>query len=214
MNSSHWILGALVLGLTTFACGGGDEKEAVEIESVTSCKGSDCAKDDKATETDEQASKGGSADAPKTDGGTTMKPVPSENTCQTATDLGQLKGELQMIEANQETLSAQGTCSAWVKVRVNETSSLDGPMFVRATLISPATKKFGIEAFVNDKEDVLECDAPSESSNSTVSNVDKIDVTWGDDWLDDDSRWLTFHIKANGPCDPAGSWSLLLANGR
>jgi hypothetical protein len=208
-------LGSLALGLVLVACAGDDEREEeVEVAPKAECRGSGCndLEDNKTSQAQETTSTPAPTPTDETPKPQEKPSGSKENTCETAVDLGQMAGERRMYESEVEKLSTQGTCSTWVKLRVNETSNDFAPMEIEATLISPASLKFDLFAYVNVKEDVLSCQTPYAMAASTVSNIDELPLSWKDDyWGDDDSRTVTFHVRSrNGQCAPDGSWSLVV----
>lgn len=136
--------------------------------------------------------------------------TPTENTCETATDLGSIPGEdiYESQVGNPKTIT--GTCSQWVKIRVQETSSLpSGTLGVDAKLTSPSNQKFNLTGYVDKAADDLACTVASGSSSTTLGNVDDVPISWSDSYFSDDSRTVTFEIKsANGKCPAGAQWSL------
>lgn len=209
--------GAAVIGMFLVACGGEDEpRNAVEV-APAGCDGDDCSSEEAPAKEATRTAKGGApASDPQAPGATpsTSEPVaaPStENTCQTAVDLGSMAGEPKALASNVETFSTQGRCTTWVKIRVNETSNFSDPMQVQATLISPSSHKFDLLGYVNEGKDEVECATPTKTSATTTSSVDSVNLQWGDDWLDSDSRTVVFQVKSrDGKCDPTNTWSLVV----
>lgn len=210
-------LGIVAVGWSLAACGGEDEaRNGIEVAPATGCQGAAC--DESSPEGEPtKAARGPSADAPETDPGTppappVQAPAPStENTCTTAVDLGSMAGEAKLFESNVESFATQGACTTWVKIRVAETRSVPDGLGVKATLVSPSTKKFDLSAFVDKDKDELACQTPTETSASTTSTVDDVSVVWGDSLLSDDSRTVTFQVKSrDGKCDPTNKWSLVV----
>ncbi len=210
--------GIMAVGISLAACGGEDEaRNGIEVAPATGCQGEGC--EESSLEGEPTKSAPGQAPAPAgTDAPDPVAPpAPStENTCETAFDLGTMAGEAVDFDKDIVTFATQGTCTTWVKLRVEERQSFSTrPMVVRALLVSPPGTKFDLDAYVNPAEDKLECTTPLVSSASTTSNMDELTLTWGDDWFDDDTRTATFRVKSrDGKCAPAGSWSLLLKSAR
>lgn len=214
------LVAPLLLGALSLACGSTDSDPELEIDPVSSCSGSKCAKKDAGKDdevdpstpsTPAKSDAGTSTPAPTSDGGTTTT-TDTPNTCETAINLGQMNGEPKLANQPADKFSAQGHCSKWLKLRVNEDSSGLQALQLKATLISPPNHKFNLYAYVNPDEDVLECTTPLASSESTLSSIDDLTLTWGDSWFSDDSRTVTIEVRATDSCDDKSSWSLLLSS--
>jgi hypothetical protein len=197
------------------ACAGPDVPDpSLGIEPVTSCKGAHCQQQADAG-ADQARDAGASASAAEA-GAAAVDAGPvahAENTCATAVDLGQMAGEPKYITVKPDEASAQAHCSAWAKIRVIEASNGIIPLEVKATLISPKTKKFDLFAYVDPDQDVTSCQKPTATSASTLSSVDTVNLKWGDSWSNDDSRTVMFQVKSrDGSCDPTSTWSLVVSS--
>jgi hypothetical protein len=207
-------LGFVAVGMLLVACAAEEEpRNGVDVAPASACKGADCAEDAPGKEPTKTAR--GQAPAPAAGDPSAPAPPPietpspsTENTCQTAVDLGSMAGEPVLFSSNIETFATQGRCTTWVKIRVNETSSFPNPMQLEASLISPSSHKFDLLAYVNVAKDEVECATPTKVSASTTSNVDKVSLLWSDGW-GDDSRTVTVQVKSrDGKCDSANAWVL------
>jgi hypothetical protein len=204
------------LGVAALACGEPEPRQGLQIDPIGSqapdpAKDKDTAKDDTDKGAHEAADKVPAPAADAHDAGSDRV-----NDCASAVDLGQMSGEPKNIGEAAETLGTQGHCSKWIKLRVNEKSSAREPLAINATLNSPSSTKFDLHAYVNKEKDESACGMePTLSSATTLSNVDEINLTWGDDgwwWSSaDDSRTVIFEVRsANGACDATSSWSLVV----
>jgi len=134
----------------------------------------------------------------------------STRTCQTARDLGALSGD-----TGTPSVSAQGTCSDWLRVRVTEDwhGITPGTMKLTATLISPAREDFDVIVYLNPSADTLECSAAREKSELPTGRSDVAKASWGETLTfnrGDDSRTVSIEVKKkNGQCS-SQPWSLLL----
>lgn len=200
-----------LFGLLSVACAESDSEPALEIDPINSAgdkaKGGEDQKGDTAPG---PATGGPEAPAEKAPPPATTPAIGPENTCQTALSLGQMDGEPKLGTAKGDTFAAQGHCSKWFKLRVNEGSGGYIGLEVKAKLISPPSAKFDLHAYVNEDKDEIECTTPKVSSATTLSNVDSIDLKWGDSYFSDDSRTVTIEVRAKGSCDATASWSLLV----
>lgn len=130
------------------------------------------------------------------------------NTCEGARDLGSIVGD-----GAGTPVSAQGTCTEWVRIHAIEkaTGPITSAMKLTATLVSPLGANFDLRVFVNKDENVVECTTESASSALPAGRLDVVNLTWGDSWFSDDSRTVSFEIRANSPEDcTKGSWALLI----
>ncbi len=164
---------------------------------------------------DEQQPAAPAADAPSTPApGEEEKPAttpPQTNTCSTARDLGSIAGD-----ADGSNVTAQGTCSEWLKIKVNETSSgaLARAMKLTATLVSPANADFDLRVYVNKESDITECTTVTAKSELPASRSDVVKVEWGEGWtvnFGDDSRTVSIEVRAKDPSSCGkGNWALVL----
>lgn len=139
---------------------------------------------------------------------TTSKPA-TENGCADARDLGSLSGDAA------GSLSAQGTCSEWLKVRVLEsrTGPIAAAMKLKATLVS-TNVDFDLHVYVDASEDTTECTTETAKSENPLSRSDTAEATWGEGWLvngSDDSRTVSIEVRAKDPTACGnGQWVLVL----
>ncbi|MBX3264330.1 MAG: hypothetical protein KF782_31955 [Labilithrix sp.] len=165
---------------------------------------------------------GATRDGSAGDGGGEEAPVPLAdgstaplNTCETARDIGALSGD-----KGSGTLTATGSCSEWLSLRVTEddSSALGAAMKVRLTL-TPSGADFDLFAFVDATRDRVVCDAPTASSTKSGTSVEEIPLTWGEGTIangNDDSRTVGVAVvRAGSPCAAdAGSYTLLVEGNR
>lgn len=179
--------------------------------------------DDEPTRTDDVVSKkpgkpkGGDAPAPGAPEDSTPDAeepgnTVATNTCETARDLGAIIGD-----AEGSTVTAQGSCSEWVRIRATEqrTGPLAAAMMVTATLVSPPGTNFDLRVLVNPEMDSVECSTESGRSDLPAGRSDIAKVQWGEGYLingSDDSRPVSIEVRAKSPADCGkGSWTLLIA---
>lgn len=135
---------------------------------------------------------------------------PDASTCRAPHDMGSLSGDL-----NQGTLTAQGTCSEWLRVRLTEDahSVFAGQMKVTATLVSPAGENFDIYLHVNAATDVLECTTVAAKSELGAGQSDVAKTAWGESYSAnsvDDSRYVSIEIKKHDGTCAKSPWSLVV----
>jgi len=202
-----WLALPMSIGVFALACGEPEAKRGLQIDPIDS-KRPDVGQTRAAPEAaPENASDAGIAEVPS------KQATEAVNDCQSALDLGSLNGERKAIGEAAETFAAQGHCSKWLKVRVTEASSGLSALAINATLNSPSSTKFDLHAYVNKDKDESACGTQASSSATTLSNVDEINLTWGDDgwWSSDDSRTVILEVRsANGACDASSTWSLVV----
>jgi hypothetical protein len=138
-----------------------------------------------------------------------------DNTCQTAKDLGAMRGN-----EGTDTLSIQGAGPTWVKVRMTEVSHAwqfytGFPMFLTATLVSPAGENFDLYVYGNPDTDTLECTNSMGKSTNPAGQDDVVHAKWGESCYYpndiDESRTITIEIKsADGICSSNAKWTLVL----
>jgi hypothetical protein len=159
------------------------------------------------------------ADAPPATPGA-LSPEPTEETpaasenapasaCRTARDLGAISGD-----TGTPSVSAQGTCSEWLRVRVTENWSgpTAGPMKLTATLISPDKEDFDVAVYVNAATDVLECSTLTEKSELPTGS-DIVKSQWGEQYTfnnGDDARTVSIEVKKKTGGCAKQPWALLL----
>jgi hypothetical protein len=195
----------------------GDESgrfdEVTSTPATSADKNADAGSDLAATPTGE-----GSTPAPTP--GTAPAPPPAApapppatdpgRTCQTARDLGALSGD-----TGTRSISAQGFCSDWLRVRVTEDwrGPTGGMMKVTATLISPDREDFDVIVYLNAASDVLECTTAMAKSELPAGRSDVARASWGERYTfnsGDDSRTVSVRIKKKSGTCSNQPWSLLL----
>ncbi len=149
---------------------------------------------------------------PPTDKGPVSPVTPRDSsTCQAPHVMGSISGDL-----NQGTLTAQGSCSEWLRVRLTEDAHgvLAGQMKITATLLSPAGENFDVYLHVNAATDVLECNTVAAKSELGPGQADIAKTAWGEYYAAndaDDSRYVTIEVKNhNGASCSASPWSLVV----
>jgi hypothetical protein len=148
-------------------------------------------------------------DTPPDDTPTT--PSAPTTTCNKPHDLGSIAGD-----DDGSTVTAQGDCTEWVRIRALETKTgpLANPMKLTATLISPPGVDFNLYAYVDTDTDTLECTTVTEKSEAPASRSDVVHLQWGESWVandSDDSRTVSLQIVAKDPASCGkGTWALLL----
>lgn len=137
--------------------------------------------------------------------------VTPPNTCQTAHDLGGIAGD-----DGDSTLSVQGSCTEWFRLRVQEkkTSVFSNPMAARLTLVSPSGKDFDLFVYMNTETDAVECTTQTTKSEEPGSRTDMASLSWGEAYTansSDDSRTVNVLVKSkDGSCDANKTWSLVI----
>lgn len=133
------------------------------------------------------------------------------NTCETARAIGTIAGDV-----GSPSVTAQGSCSEWLSVRVTEDSSSALGVAMRAKLsLTPAGGDFDLYALFDPVRDVRACTAPYASSFAPGTAVETISLTWGEGSVangSDDGRTIGIAVlKAGGVCGPdAGTWTLVV----
>jgi len=143
------------------------------------------------------------------DAGSKTTTNPTENSCTDARDLGSLSGDAA------GSLTAQGTCSEWLKVRVLETraGAIAAAMKLKSTLVSTGMD-FDLHVYVDASEDTVECTTETAKSENPIARSDTAEATWGEGWLvngSDDSRTVSIEVRAKDPASCGkGQWVLVL----
>lgn len=217
-----WSSSILFVAMSLVACGAADDGQTSGRfdESNTSP-----AKSKPSTSTDDDDSEDGVTNTKggtKTDSDTPGDDDPTDpnsnsgeasNSCDTARDLGAISGD---VDAPQ--LTAQGTCSEWLRVRVTENDSypIADDLKVLLTLVSPAGQNFDLFAYVDPEVDTLACETPTGSSEAPAGRSDELALAWGETYTannSDDSRTVSIEIRSQGACT-GGSWTLLVQGNR
>lgn len=140
----------------------------------------------------------------------------TQTTCAAPRDLGVVAGD-----ADGASVSTQGTCSEWLRIRVNETATsslLAGPMKLSATLVSPAAADYDLYLYVNKDADVVECTKEEGKSDLPANRSDILKLQWGEGWTanaSDDQRPVSIEVRAKDPANCGkGNWVLLLEGNR
>ena len=151
----------------------------------------------------------GSADAPSIEGGDGGSCVAPKD-CTGARDLGRVSGD-----NNADTLSAQGTLSEWVSVRVTEDSTVLGAS-LRATfsLVSPPGSNFDLFVYYDPFKDAVVCSPPTSKSTQQAGISDTVSIIWGEGGIpngSDDSRTVNVEVRhVSGPCGGLAKWTLVV----
>ena len=235
MHTSGDMVGKLGLGmlamlsLTAFGCAAGEDstdgRDDDQTETPPRAAGStspDGTPEDTTAKADGPATS--TSTAPTTPAATPTTPTlpskaddpsspvtpPDASTCRAPHDMGSLSGDL-----NQGTLTAQGTCSEWLRVRLTEDNHglFAGQMKITATLVSPAAENFDVYLHVNSATDVLECTAVAAKSELGPGTTDIAKTAWGEYYAAndaDDSRYVTIEIKNHSGTCAKTPWSLVV----
>lgn len=133
--------------------------------------------------------------------------VSPSNTCTTAKVLGSVSGDTAA-----DVISANGTCSEWLRVRVteNDTSVIGAKLELTLTL-TPTGQDFDLLAYLDTAVDRLSCIAPLTRSEKPGTAVESITLSWGEGGTAnnaDDSRDVSILVLAKEPCVPGSTWAL------
>jgi hypothetical protein len=132
-------------------------------------------------------------------------------TCETAKDLGQLAGDI-----GTPSVTYEGTCSEWVKIRVLEssTSVIAAAEKLAVTLIpNKGSTDFEVRAYVNKEFDSPECALPSAETSSPEEKSQLVKLEWGETFSGnnaDDSRTVNIHVKSKDANCTTKTWTLLV----
>jgi hypothetical protein len=135
---------------------------------------------------------------------------PAPNTCPTARDLGRVSGD-----NNADQVSAQGSTSEWLKVRVTEDSTvLAASLKATFTLVSPAASNFDLFVYYDPLKDVTVCTPPTAKSQQQAGISDTVSLIWGEGLIPngvDDSRTVNVEVRhISGPCGGTAKWTLVV----
>lgn len=139
---------------------------------------------------------------------TTQTPA---TTCREPKNLGAIAGD-----ADGAAISAQGSCSEWLRVQVTESSTgvFASAMKLKATLISPPEADFDLHVYFNRDQNTLECTTEQDKSELPVARQDVVSVSWGEEYTannSDDQRPVSIEVRAKDPAKCGkGNWVLLL----
>ncbi|HTL33775.1 MAG TPA: hypothetical protein VL326_11655 [Kofleriaceae bacterium] len=127
--------------------------------------------------------------------------------CSGSTALGSVSGDTMNVK-----LSAQGTKSAWYKVRVTEdnSSAFGLTLRVAARVTSPPGLTFHVATYVNTGSDVIEC-STSSGSPTTTGNTEEIKLEWGEGSIpngSDDGRDVSIEVQAPASGCSSAMWNL------
>jgi hypothetical protein len=142
-------------------------------------------------------------------GGSTVVDCAFVNTCQTARNIGAVRGD-----EGSDTVQTEGYSSEWLRVRVNEADeSLIGKKLKVTITLQPANQSnFDLFVFVNEGSDAVECTTVSGSSMKTLSQTDVVTLSWGESAVPngkDDDRWVSIEVRhMTGTCDTTKAWTL------
>lgn len=137
-----------------------------------------------------------------------------ENTCETARAVGVVSGDV-----GADAVTATGTCSEWVSVRVTEgdNGAFGAPMKVRLTLV-PARGDFDMYAYVDPARDRLACEVPYGRSFEPGIAPEVISLSWGEGTFSnggDDGRTVVVAIlKTGSPCGTGEGWTFTAEGNR
>jgi hypothetical protein len=167
---------------------------------------------DAGTSEDSGAGEGGNGEGGTGDGGTTSSCV-SANACPAARDVGTVSGD---TNPTNNVVTAKGTKSEWVKVRVTEDKSGVGgqQLKVKASLASPTGTNYDIHLYVDHGADNVECNNVTIESKLPAGQIDQVIDNWGEGTIangSDDSRTVSIYVdNQSGPCGPGHEWTLTI----
>lgn len=210
------VSGLGVVGAALVACGSNDDggKASGRFDDVVEEPKADGGPSDPVADGDSGSSSAQTAE-PTSDAG----PAPSRDagngggsnaTCRTARDLGAISGD-----TGTPTLSAQGKCGDWLRVRVTEDDHgvFANNLKLTATLVSPSGRDFDLALYVNKDADALECTTATDKSDLPAGRSDIVKLEWGEVYagnLGDDSRTVSIQVTPKtGGCTQE-AWTLLL----
>jgi hypothetical protein len=167
---------------------------------------------DPAPTTSDDAGTSEPVDDPGTpDAGGSTASCSAANTCQGATDLGQVSGD-----TGADTKNADGSTSKWFTVRVTEddSSPLATPLWLTATLTSPQGANYDLFLYVPGS-DTRECASVAAQSTKTTG-TDTAHVEFGETGAlangANDARTVTVEVRhVSGNCDPSEKWTLTVS---
>lgn len=150
------------------------------------------------------------------DAGDASAPVPvgdgsalPSNTCESAREIGSVSGDVPG-----SILTAQGTCSEWLRFRATEDNSgaLGQAMKLAISLV-PHGNDFDLYGYVDANRDQLVCSAPTARSETLGSSTNEaIILTWGEGTVangSEDGRNVGVLVYSPyGPCPSGSGWSL------
>ncbi len=194
----------LLLGLAALTgCASGDEGTADRRFALDPTAADDVTKSEDGADVT-------TPDAPAAPAAT---PAPAkQNTCQTARDIGTLNADA----LSTQPISAQGTCSEWVKFTALESVKWDGArMMIKATLVSPKDAPYELHVYLNKDADQIECSTEVKSTTTPSGPEDVVTADWGDPWgfpnASDDKRTVSVEIRAKNPASCGkGNWVLFV----
>jgi hypothetical protein len=110
----------------------------------------------------------------------------------------------------------EGACSEWVKVRILEssTSFIAAGEKLSVTLIpNKGSADFEVRAYVNKDFDRPECALPSAETSAPDDKSQLVKLEWGETFSGnnaDDSRTVNIHVKSKDATCANKTWTLLV----
>lgn len=149
------------------------------------------------------------SDAPSEGGGEGGACVPL-NDCNATKDLGRVSGD-----NNADQVSAQGSTSEWVSVRVTEDSTVLGASLKATfTLVSPPGSNYDLFVYYDPFKDVVVCTPPTAKSTQQAGISDTASIIWGEGGIpngSDDGRTVNVEVRhVSGTCGGVGKWTLVV----
>jgi hypothetical protein len=155
---------------------------------------------------------GGNGEGGTTDGGPTTACIAS-NACPAARDVGSVSGD---TDPTPNVVTAKGTKSEWIKVRVTEDKSGVGgqQLKVKASLASPTGTNYDVHLYVDHGGDNVECNNVTIESKLPAGQIDQVIDNWGEGTIangSDDGRTVSIYVdNVSGPCGAGHEWTLTI----
>jgi hypothetical protein len=200
----------ILLSLFAFACSSAEPDEEGRFDEQN--KAPEVASPDAPPPAHPAPGPGGPS-APGPDDGPPAATPPNngpKTTCRAPRDLGAISGD-----DGSASVSAQGSCSEWVRVRVTEDyqNAAGVPMKLTASLLSGEGTNFDLYVYENPDADTLECDTASGSSDQAGGQSDVVKAQWGEGTFannSDDGRTVSIEVRNTAEGCAARPWTLLL----
>lgn len=133
------------------------------------------------------------------------------NACASARDIGKVSGD-----SNADQLTAKGSVSEWLSLRVTEDATLTGASLkVKLTLLSPTDENFDLFVHYDPLMDVVKCAPPASASSTQQAGIsDSVSLSWGEGVVPNgglDDRTLRIEVRhVSGACKPGAEWTLIV----
>ncbi len=155
---------------------------------------------------------GGNGEGGTNDAGPTTSCIAS-NACPAARDVGSVSGD---TDPSPNVVTAKGTTSAWIKVRVSEDKGgLGGQQLkVKASLASPTGTNYDLHLYVDHGADNVECNTVMIESKLPAGQIDQVIDNWGEGTFANgsaDDRTVSIYVdNVSGPCGAGHEWTLTI----